>query len=161
MAKKTSPEVGHKAPGFSLMATGGREVSLKDFLGKKHVVLYFYPKDMTPGCTTEACAFRDVYQRLAQHDVEVLGVSRDALDLHERFSAKLDLPFPLLSDNDHEMSKAYGVYGKKSFMGREFFGIHRVTFVIDKKGTIRRVDRKVDVKQHADEILSWVKTEFA
>jgi peroxiredoxin Q/BCP len=160
MAKKTSPEVGGRAPEFSLMATGGREVSLEDFRGSKNVVLYFYPKDMTPGCTTEACAFREVYGQLARHDVEVLGVSRDALDLHERFSARHDLPFPLLSDGDHRVSKAYGVYGKKSFMGREFFGIHRATFVIDKRGTIRRIDLKVDVKKHADEILAWVKSEL-
>ena len=160
MTKKISADVGHKAPAFSLMATGGREVSLTDYLGRKHIVLYFYPKDMTPGCTTEACAFRDAYRRLLAHDVEVLGVSRDALDMHERFSAKHDLPFPLLSDSEYAVAKAYGVYGKKSFMGREFMGVHRTTFVIDKKGTIRRVDRKVDVKQHADELLTWVKSEL-
>ena len=161
MAKKTAPEVGAKAPTFSLMATGGREVALKDFIGKKNLILYFYPKDGTPGCTTEACGFRDIHATLDRHDTVVLGVSRDPLDAHERFAAKHALPFPLLSDSGDSVSTSYGVFGKKSFMGREFFGIHRTTFVIDKKGTIRRIDRKVDVKQHAAELLSFVKTEFA
>jgi peroxiredoxin Q/BCP len=160
MAKKTLPEVGKKAPEFALMATGGREVALKDFIGRKNLILYFYPKDGTPGCTTEACAFRDVFDSLQAHDTVVVGVSRDAIDAHERFSAKNSLPFPLLSDNGDQVSTAYGVYGKKSFMGREFFGIHRTTFVIDKKGKIRRIDRKVDVKQHAGELLSFVKSEL-
>jgi thioredoxin-dependent peroxiredoxin len=161
MDKKTTPEVGAKAPTFSLMATGGREVALKDFLGKKNLVLYFYPKDGTPGCTTEACGFRDVVEALRRHDTEVLGVSRDALESHERFSSKHGLSFPLLSDAGDQVSKAYGVFGKKSFMGREFYGIHRTTFVIDKLGRIRRIDRKVDVKQHAGQIVEYVKSEFA
>ena len=160
MAKKTVPEVGRKAPDFALMATGGREVALKDFIGSKNLVLYFYPKDGTPGCTKEACGFRDVFDTLEEHDTVVLGVSRDPLDAHERFSARHALPFPLLSDSQDAVSKAYGVYGKKSFMGREFFGINRTTFVIDKRGTIRRIDRKVDVKQHASEILAYVKSEL-
>src|SRR5262245_60951106 len=160
-AKATQPEVGRKAPTFALMATGGREITLGDYLGKKNLVLYFYPKDGTPGCTTEACGFRDVHERLERHDTAVLGVSLDALDAHEKFSARHGLPFPLLSDSGRAVSEAYGVYGKKQFMGREFFGISRTTFVIDKKGTIRRIDRKVDVKQHADEILDFIKTELA
>jgi len=160
MPKKTTPEVGAKAPAFTLMATGGREVALKDFIGKKNLVLYFYPKDGTPGCTTESCGFRDVHDALRRHDTEVLGVSRDPLDAHERFSAKHGLTFPLLSDAQDHVSKAYGVFGKKSFMGREFYGIHRTTFVIDKQGRIRRIDRKVDVKQHAGEIVDYVKNEF-
>jgi peroxiredoxin Q/BCP len=139
------------------MATGGREVSLQDFIGRKNLVLYFYPKDGTPGCTTEACAFRDVHDALRRHDTEVVGVSRDPLDAHERFSARHGLPFPLLSDTGDVVSKAYGVFGKKSFMGREFYGIQRTTFVIDKMGTIRRIDRKVDVKQHPAEIADYVK----
>ena len=159
--KKTQPEVGRKAPKFALMGTGGREITLGDFAGKKNLVLYFYPKDGTPGCTTEACGFRDVHERFEEHDTVVLGVSLDAIDAHEKFSARHGLPFPLLSDSGRRMSEAYGVYGKKSFMGREFFGIHRTTFVIDKKGTIRRIDRKVDVKQHPAEILDFVRTELA
>jgi thioredoxin-dependent peroxiredoxin len=159
--RKTQPEVGRKAPAFALMATGGREITLGDFAGKKNLVLYFYPKDGTPGCATEACGFRDVHERLEEHDTVVLGVSCDALDAHEKFSARHGLPFALLSDSGKSVSEAYGVYGKKSFMGREFFGIHRTTFVIDKKGTIRRIDRKVDVKQHPNEILDFVKTELA
>ena len=136
MAKKTALEVGRKAPAFALLGTGGREVSLSDYLGKKNLVLYFYPKDGTPGCTREACGFRDVYDRLASHDTEVLGVSRDGLDAHEKFSARNSLPFPLLSDADSKVATAYGVYGKKSFMGREFMGVKRTTFVIDKKGKL-------------------------
>jgi peroxiredoxin Q/BCP len=159
--KKTLPEVGRKAPAFALMATGGREITLGEFVGRKNLVLYFYPKDGTPGCTTEACAFRDVHDRFEEHDTVVLGVSLDELDAHEKFSARHGLPFPLLSDSGRRVSEAYGVYGKKSFMGREFFGIFRTTFVIDKKGTIRRIDRKVDVKQHPGEILDFVRTELA
>ena len=158
MAKKTSVEVGRKAPSFALLATGGREVSLSDYLGKKNLILYFYPKDGTPGCTKEACGFRDVATRLAAHDTEVVGVSRDGLDAHEKFSARHRLTFPLLSDADNKVSQAYGVYGKKSFMGREFFGVNRTTFVIDKKGKIRRIDRRVEVRTHADAILDYVKT---
>jgi peroxiredoxin Q/BCP len=156
--KKTLPEVGRKAPAFALMATGGREITLGEFVGRKNLVLYFYPKDGTPGCTTEACAFRDVHDRFEEHDTVVLGVSLDELDAHEKFSARHGLPFPLLSDSGRRVSEAYGVYGKKSFMGREFFGIFRTTFVIDKKGTIRRIDRKVDVKQHPGEIVDYVKS---
>jgi peroxiredoxin Q/BCP len=161
MAKKTSVEVGRKAPTFALLATGGREVSLSDYLGKKNLVLYFYPKDGTPGCTKEACGFRDVAKRLAEHDTEVIGVSRDGLDAHEKFSAAHSLTFPLLSDAENKVSQAYGVFGKKSFMGREFFGVHRTTFVIDKKGKIRRIDRRVEVKTHAGDILDYVKTVLA
>src|SRR5262245_49068165 len=131
MAKKGAPEVGKKAPDFALMGTGGREVALKDFIGTKNLILYFYPKDGTPGCTTEACGFRDVSDSLEKHDTVILGVSRDPLDAHERFSARHGLTFTLLSDSGDAVSKAYGVFGKKSFMGREFFGIHRTTFVID------------------------------
>ena len=153
MEKKTALEVGRKAPEFALLATGGREVSLSDYLRKKNLVLYFYPKDGTPGCTREACGFRDVYDRLASHDTEVLGVSRDGLDAHEKFSARNALPFPLLSDADSKVATAYGVYGKKSFMGREFMGVKRTTFVIDKKGKIRRIDNQVEVQKHPDQIL--------
>lgn len=160
MSKKNEPQVGRKAPGFALMGTGGREVTLDEFRGRKNLVLYFYPKDGTPGCTTEACAFRDVHEKFTENDTVVLGVSTDALDTHERFSAKNGLPFDLLSDGAREVSKTYGVYGKKSFMGREFFGINRTTFVIDKKGTIRRIDRKMDLKSHPAEILEYVKTEL-
>ena len=161
MSSQTTPEVGRKAPSFTLKATGGRDVALKDYIGRKNLILYFYPKDGTPGCTTEACAFRDVYDRLSRHDTEVLGVSVDGLDAHEKFSAKNGLPFPLLSDGGTTVSKAYGVYGKKSFMGREFFGVRRTTFVIDKKGTIRRIDQRMDVKRHAGEILDYIVSELA
>jgi len=159
-AKKSEPQIGRKAPEFAVMGTGGREVTLKEFRGRKNLILYFYPKDGTPGCTTEACAFRDVHERLVEHDTVILGVSTDALDAHEAFSARHGLPFDLLADDGREMSRAYGVYEKKTFMGREFMGIHRTTFVIDKQGTIRRIDRKMDVKRHPAEILEYVKAEL-
>jgi peroxiredoxin Q/BCP len=156
MGKNGVPEVGDRAPHFSLPATGGKRVSLEEFNGKKNLVLYFYPKDDTPGCTLEACAFRDAHGSFEEKDTVILGVSRDSLESHEKFSSKLRLPFLLLSDAGTEVANAYGVYGKKSFMGREFFGIHRTTFVIDKSGTIRRIYPKVKVKDHAAETLGYL-----
>ena len=160
LADSSAPAVGKPAPAFKLQDQMGKWHSLADYKGK-WVALYFYPKDDTPGCTTEACGFRDMHDRFEEHDTVVLGVSLDGLDAHEKFSARHALPFPLLSDIRREAAEAYGVYGKKSFMGREFFGVHRTTFVIDKKGTIRRIDRKVDVKQHPGEILDFIKNELA
>ncbi len=157
MGKDAAPEVGSKAPAFRLTGTGGKQVALKDFLGKKNLVLYFYPKDDTPGCTLEACGFRDAHGRFEEHDTVVLGVSRDALDSHQRFSTKHRLPFLLLSDPESEVAKTYGVYGRKQFMGREFFGVHRTTFVIDKNGTIRQVYPRVKVKEHAEEVLDFIR----
>ncbi len=155
------PQVGSKAPDFNLVGTGGKTVGLKDFIGKKNLVLYFYPKDSTPGCTMEACGFRDAYGDYEAHDTVILGVSRDAPDSHEKFSSKHGLPFLLLSDPSAAVATAYGVYGKKSFLGREFFGIHRATFVIDATGTIRRVYPKIKVREHAEEVLEFVRSELA
>ena len=155
------PTVGAKAPRFSLKGTGGKTISLKEFNGKKNLVLYFYPKDSTPGCTLEACDFRDAFGHFEAEDTVIIGVSGDQLDALESFSSKLDLPFPLLSDPDVEVSNAYGVYGKKSFMGREFFGIFRTTFVIDKQGTIRQVYPRVKVKEHAAEVLGFIRDELS
>ncbi len=154
-------EVGSKAPSFSLMATGGKKVTLMGFAGKRNLVLYFYPRDNTPGCTIEAGDFRDAVGRFEAHDTVILGVSADRLESHEKFSAKLKLPFLLLSDPEAEVSTAYGVFGKKSFMGREFFGIHRTTFVIDKKGKIRCVFPRVRVKEHVAEVLDFVRDELS
>ena len=155
------PEVGAKAPAFSLAGTNGKQVALKDFNGKKNLVLYFYPKDSTPGCTLEACGFRDAYGLFEEHDTVILGVSGDRLDAHENFSSRLNLPFLLLSDPEVETANAYGVYGKKSFMGREFFSIHRTTFIIDKKGTVRRVFPGVKVREHATEVLTFIRDELS
>ena len=161
MGTNGMPEVGDKAPQFALAGTGGKQVALKDFVGRKNLVLYFYPKDDTPGCKVEACGFRDSFGLFEAQDAVILGVSRDTIESHENFSAKLRLPFLLLSDPQSEVASAYGVYGKKSFMGREFFGIHRTTFVIDKKGTVRRVYPKVKVREHAGEILAFLRDEMS
>ncbi len=161
MGKNGLPEIGEKAPPFTLPATGGKQVALEDFNGRKNLVLYFYPKDDTPGCTVEACGFRDSYGRFEEQDTVIVGISHDRLESHERFSSKHKLPFLLLSDTDSEVASAYGVYGKKSFMGREFFGINRTTFVIDKSGTVRRVYPKVRVKEHAAEILEFLRDELS
>jgi peroxiredoxin Q/BCP len=161
MTKDAPPEIGSKAPLFALPATGGKTIALRDFIGKKNVVLYFYPKDDTPGCTMEACDFRDDYGRFEERGTVILGVSRDGLDSHTKFTGKLRLPFLLLSDADAEVAKNYGAYGKKSFMGREFFGIHRMTFVIDAQGTIRQVYPKVLVKGHTQEVLGFIESELA
>jgi len=156
MASDAAPAVGTKAPDFALEATGGRKVTLGEFLGRKNLVLYFYPKDHTPGCTLEACDFRDAYGRFEAADTVVLGVSRDPVASHDRFTEKHRLPFLLLSDPDAAVARAYGTYGTKSFMGREFLGIHRTTFVIDSRGTIRQIFPRVRVKGHADEVLKFV-----
>ncbi len=161
MATDGMPQVGGKAPPFSLLGTGGKKVQLKDFIGKKHLVLYFYPKDATPGCTVEACGFRDSLGHFEALDTVVLGVSRDTLDSHEQFSAKHRIPFLLLSDPETEVCKAYGVFGTKSFMGREFLGIHRTTFVIDKAGTVRQVFPRVKVREHATEVLQFIQQQLA
>ncbi len=156
MGKQSAPAIGSKAPSFALLGTGGKRVNLKEFLGRKNLVLYFYPKDGTPGCTMEACGFRDAHVHFEESDTVILGVSRDGLESHQTFSSKHRIPFLLLSDPEFEVAKAYGVFGKKSFMGREFFGVHRTTFVIDKSGTIRQIFPRVKVKEHPDEVLTFV-----
>ena len=148
--------IGEKAPDFSLPSTDGRTISLGDLRGKK-VVLYFYPKDSTPGCTKEACDFRDHADRLKRKGARVIGVSADSVKSHEKFSKKYDLPFPLLSDESKEMLRAYGVWKEKSFMGRKYMGIVRTTVVIDEEGKIESVFEKVSVKNHVDEVLEKLK----
>lgn len=148
---------GQKAPDFALPAVGGRTVSLSDFLGKKHVVLYFYPKDDTPGCTKEACFFRDVQGEFESAGAVILGVSVDSVASHERFARKHNLLFPLLSDEGKQVVEAYGVWKEKSMYGKTYYGTERTTFVIDKTGVIRKIWPKVKVEGHIDEVLDFVK----
>lgn len=148
-------KLGDKAPDFKCGNQDGETVALKDFKGKT-VVLYFYPKDMTPGCTVEACDFNDNLARLKKKSAVVLGVSFDDEKRHKKFIEKHSLGFDLLVDADKSVAKAYGVYQKKKFMGREFMGIVRSTFVIDGKGKIVRIWSPVSVKGHVDEILSTI-----
>ena len=148
--------VGDKAPDFSLPDETGQTVSLKKFRGRQ-VVLYFYPKDDTPGCTKEACGFRDSMTPILKTGSAVVGVSLDGAESHRRFIAKHQLPFTLLSDEDAQVAKAYGVYKEKSMYGRKFWGIERSTFVIDGTGTMKAVFRKVKVDGHVDEVLAALK----
>jgi peroxiredoxin Q/BCP len=148
-------KAGDKAPDFKALADAGNTVSLKDLRGKK-VILYFYPKDDTPGCTREACDFRDAIGRFAKKDVVVLGVSPDGVESHQKFKAKFDLPFPLLADEDHKIAEAYGAWGEKSMYGRKFLGIIRSTFVIDEQGRIAEAFEKVKVDGHVDQLLGKV-----
>jgi thioredoxin-dependent peroxiredoxin len=143
---------GSAAPDFSVKNTHGDTVRLKDLRGRK-VVLYFYPKDDTPGCTKEACSFRDAFSDFKKRGIEVLGVSTDSEASHKKFTAKYKLPFTLLADTDHSIADAYGVYGEKKFMGRTHMGVKRMTFLIDEKGKIRKVFEKVKPEEHAQEVL--------
>jgi peroxiredoxin Q/BCP len=150
----TSPlHPGDKAPDFELPDDTGRVVSLGDFRGKK-VVLYFYPKDSTPGCTIEACDFRDNLARLGEKGAVVLGLSADTVESHRRFKEKQGLNFPLLSDPERRALEAYGVWKEKSLYGRKFMGIERTTVLIDERGRVEKVFPKVKVQGHADEVLS-------
>ncbi len=144
---------GDLAPDFSLLDTHGNLVRLSDLRGQR-VVLYFYPRDNTPGCTKEACGFRDVYSDYQTQNIVVLGVSADDAKAHTKFTTKYQLPFPLLCDPDAAVAQAYGSYGLKKFMGKEFMGVYRHTFVIDPSGTIERIYRKVKPESHATEILA-------
>lgn len=145
--------VGEQAPDFAMKSDDGRAYSLKDMRGKK-VVLYFYPKDDTPGCTKEACSFRDNLARVTSKGAVVLGVSRDDAASHAKFRDKYHLNFPLLSDADGAVTEAYGVWKKKNLYGREFFGIERTTFLIDEAGKIDRIWPRVRVEGHTDEVLA-------
>ena len=151
-------KVGNKAPAFTLKDQDGNKVSLKDFNGKKNVVLYFYPKAMTPGCTVQACGLRDSNKQLAKLDAVALGVSPDPVERLKKFEDKQDLNFTLLSDEDHAIAEKYGVWGLKKFMGKEFMGIIRTTFVIDKDGRIQHIMDKVKTKTHHDDVLAVLNT---
>lgn len=147
---------GDKAPNFSLPTDGGGSVSLKDLKGKA-VVLYFYPKDSTPGCTKEACSFRDLMPDFSKVDAEIVGVSKDSVKRHDNFKAKYELPFQLASDEDGDVCERYGVWVEKSMYGKKFMGIERATFLIDAKGKVRKVWRKVKVSGHVEEVLEAAK----
>lgn len=143
---------GDRAPDFQARDAHGQEVKLADLRGQK-VALYFYPKDDTPGCTKEACSFRDHHSRLKEAGIRVLGVSLDSEASHQAFSSKYSLPFTLLSDTDHRVADAYGVYGEREWAGKKFMGVARKTFLIDEQGKIKKVFDKVNVEEHADEVL--------
>ncbi len=143
---------GDPAPHFSVPNEKGQAVSLSDYSGKK-LVLYFYPKDDTPGCTAEACSLRDGYASFQARGYEILGVSPDSVKKHVKFQEKYHLPFSLLADENHAVAEAYGVWGPKKFMGRSYDGIHRTTFVIDEAGRIERIIAKVDTGNHAGQLL--------
>lgn len=149
----TSLKVGDKAPNFSVEDEQGNVISLSDYAGKK-VILFFYPKANTPTCTVEACNLSDNYTMLKKKGYEIIGVSADTARKQQNFKKKFNFPYPLLADTEHEVINAYNVWGPKKFMGREFDGIHRVTFVIDEKGIIEQVITKVKAKEHAAQILA-------
>jgi peroxiredoxin Q/BCP len=151
------PEVGQPAPDFTLPSTDDKDVKLSDFKGKQSVVLYFYPRDDTPGCTAEACSFRDLRSLFNEHGAEILGVSPDTIKSHKKFQQKFHLTCPLLADADHAVADQYGVWQQKKFMGRSYMGIARTTFVVDKNGTIKAVFPNVKVEGHADQVLKALK----
>ncbi len=148
---------GDPAPGFTLPSSTGQSISLADYRGKQSVVLYFYPKDDTPGCTIEACGFRDTIGDYRKAGAAVLGVSLDNLNSHQKFVDKFSLPFPLLSDEEHAVADAYGVYLLKQMYGREYWGIERTTFLIDKQGKIAKIYPKVKVDDHHYQVLKDIK----
>ena len=156
MSSTVELNVGDKAPDFSLPASTGETISLKDYLGTNRVVLYFYPKDNTPGCTKEACSFRDNLDNIEAKDTVVLGVSKDSLKSHDKFINKFNLNFPLLSDEDHKVAEAYGAWGEKSMYGKTYLGMIRKTFVIGKDGTLEHVFHKVKSAGHGEEILNLI-----
>jgi peroxiredoxin Q/BCP len=149
-------KVGDTAPGFTLPSAAGDKVALSDFRGKK-VILYFYPKDDTPGCTREACSFRDNMASLTNKGAVVIGISADSVESHQKFTTKYDLPFILLSDSKKEVLTKYDVWKKKSLYGRTFLGIVRTTYIIDEKGKIAHIFPKVKVDGHTEEILALLK----
>ena len=156
-AQMSQLKEGDRAPEFKAISNEGKEVSLKDYKGKNRVILYFYPKDDTPGCTVEACSFRDTIKKIEKTDTVVLGVSPDNTKSHNKFIEKFDLPFLLLSDEDKTICKAYGVWVKKSMYGKEYMGVARTTFIIGKDGKIEKIYEKVKPEGHAVEVLDFIK----
>lgn len=154
------PEVNKPAPGFSLVNQRGETISLEAYKGRKNVVLYFYPKASTPGCTTQACGIRDSVEIFSSLDTVVLGVSPDPVSRLTKFIDKYDLNFDLLSDEDHEVASRYGAWGPKKFMGKEYDGIIRSTFIIDKDGVLRNILSKVNTKTHDQDVIGYIKNSF-
>jgi peroxiredoxin Q/BCP len=148
-------KVGDNAPIFEGVDQENKHISLNDFSGKK-VAIYFYPKDSTPGCTAQACSLRDQYSELLSRGVQVIGVSADSVASHQKFAEKQTLPFPLIADTERKVIEQYGVWGPKKFMGKNYDGIHRMTFLIDENGKIEQIWEKVNTKEHAKEILDFL-----
>lgn len=152
------PKIGNLAPAFKLKNQEGKDIALKDYRGKKNVVLYFYPKAMTPGCTVQACGIRDEKTAFKKLDTVVLGVSPDPVERLQKFIDKQDLNFDLLSDEDKKITEKYGCWGLKKFMGKEFMGVLRTTFIIDKEGRLRHIMDKVKTKTHHDDVIEIIKS---
>lgn len=150
------PKVDELAPQFTLLNQDGNAISLSDFLGKNHVVLYFYPRASTPGCTTQACGIRDYQKQFDKIATVVLGVSPDPVERIKKFVLKERLNFSLLSDEGHQVAEKYGVWGKKKFLGKSFDGIHRISFVIGKDGKIKKIFEKVQTKTHHADVYDWI-----
>ena len=151
------PKTGSKAPSFKLPSSDGKTISLADFAGKKMVVLYFYPRADTPGCTKEACGFRDALADYGRANVAVLGISPDPVEAVTKFAGKFHLNFPLLADADHSVAEKYGVWGEKNMYGKKYFGVLRTTFIVGKDGKIGHVFEKVKPEGHDKEVLEWIK----
>jgi peroxiredoxin Q/BCP len=156
MTTSMLPVIGRTAPDFTLPSTTGENITLRQFKGKQTVILYFYPKDDTPGCTKEACEFRDFAAEFEKHHAVILGVSTDSLESHQSFREKRKLSFPLLSDADATVSKQYGVYKQKNLYGKKYMGIERTTFVIDRTGRVAQIYPKVKVEGHIQDLLEFV-----
>jgi peroxiredoxin Q/BCP len=160
MAEQTSlPQIGKSAPKFNLAASGGKTISLDEFKGKQTVVLYFYPKADTPGCTKQACGFRDAVADYKKANIAVLGISPDPVKAVDKFAGKFDLNFPLLADEDHAIAEKYGVWVEKSMYGKKYWGVARTTFIIDKDGKIQHIFEKVKPEGHDQEVLAWLKAQ--
>lgn len=151
-------ELGKEVNNFTIQNQSGEEISLSDYRGK-YVILYFYPKDMTPGCTTQACDFRDNHEKFSELDAVILGVSPDPVERHQKFIDKHDLPFELLADENHELAEVFDVWKLKKNFGREYYGVERSTFIIDKEGKLLKEYRKVRVKGHVEEALEYLRDE--
>lgn len=150
-------KIGDKAPNFEGIDQHGNNISSKDYAGKK-TVIYFYPKDNTPGCTAQACSIRDNYDSLLKSGIQVIGISADSVASHQKFVTKYDLPFPLIADENKSIIEVFGVWGPKKFMGKEYDGIHRTTFLLDEEAIVKGIIQKPNTKAHAEEILSFFQT---